>query len=355
MKKSKKTKRNLIVKALLLGLILTVCGVVAEAKGRKYGLFVGINEYSDMIPPLGGCVNDATKLRATLIAKYGFKAADTTLLTDAKATRDGIMGKIKAYEKLAGAGDLFVFHYSGHGSLFPDAESEEQDETKIIYYEETMPDGSVETYYPRDKYDSTLVPIDAEKATSGKPWKNMILDDELYALFSAFTKKGARVIFISDSCFSGSIARNEKNKYPERFVPLHKVFRAKSFDEVKITKPATTSRTTAPPQLGNLYLTLTAADANETALDGGSGEGPRMGLFTSNLVKALNAKGTTAMNYTQLMTKVGKTVSKIASEDMNHNQNPQLDARYGDPKTVIFTIPAAAAVKPPPGEKKKDR
>jgi hypothetical protein len=69
--------------------------------------------------------------------------------------------------------------------------------------------------------------------------------------------------------------------------------------------------------------------------------------------KALNAKGTTAMNYTQLMTNVGKTVSKIASEDMNHNQNPQLDARFGDPKIVIFTIPAAAAVKPPPGGKKK--
>ncbi len=347
MKKNIKAARCFLTKALMFGLILTVCAAVAEAKGRKFGLFVGINEYSGMIPPLGGCVNDAKNMKATLTAKYGFKAADTTLLTDAQATRDGIISKIKAYEKLAGAGDLFVFHYSGHGSLFPDAQSEEQDETKMIYYEATYPNGEVEIVYPRNKYDATLVPVDADETTSGKPWKNMILDDELYALFSGFTKKGARVVFISDSCFSGSIARNEKNKFPERFVPLHRVFGAKGFDDIKFRKPAKSNAVVKPPKLQGLYLTLTAANANETALDGAD-DVVRMGLFTSNLVKALNAKGAAQMTYAQLMTNVSKKVSDFAKNNLAHNQTPQLDASFGNPKAVIFTIPP---VKPTGGKK----
>ncbi len=83
MKKNIKAARCFLTKALMFGLVLTVCAAVAEAKGRKFGLFVGINEYSGMIPPLGGCVNDAKNMKTTLTAKYGFKAADTTLLTEA--------------------------------------------------------------------------------------------------------------------------------------------------------------------------------------------------------------------------------------------------------------------------------
>ncbi len=172
MKNKTQPKYRIIGKLLMFTLILFVgAAAVTEAKGRKYGLLVGINEYPEPINSLSGCVNDVTKMRAALIAGYGFKKADTTVLTDAEATRENIINKIKMYEKLVGAGDLFVFHYSGHGTLFPDANSEEQDETKMQFVEISY-GGESEVIFPRDKYDSAIVPVDADKETSGKPWQN---------------------------------------------------------------------------------------------------------------------------------------------------------------------------------------
>ena len=54
--------------------------------------------------------------------------------------RNAVLKAHKAAEPItiqcvAGAGDIFVFHYSGHGTLFPDANFEEQDETEMIYVE----------------------------------------------------------------------------------------------------------------------------------------------------------------------------------------------------------------------------
>src|SRR5688572_5999310 len=111
-------KHSFIGKALAIAFIAVVSVSAAEAKNRKYGLFVGINAYTGGINPLKGCVNDATKMREAITAKFGFQMADTTLLTDAAATRDGILSNLKKYEAVAGAGDVFVFHYSGHGTLF---------------------------------------------------------------------------------------------------------------------------------------------------------------------------------------------------------------------------------------------
>ena len=339
MNTNKNNMRSFFVKALMLGLLLTVGGTaVAEAKGRKFGLLVGINKYPDTIGQLGGCVNDVLKMKSTLTSRYGFKAADLTTLTDAQATRAAIIAKMQAYQKLAGAGDIFVMHYSGHGSLFPDAYSEIKDETKLLYYEDPE---SGEVVYPRGKYDANIVPVDGDKNTSGKPWGNLILDDELYNMFSAFTAKGAQVVFVSDSCFSGSIAKaTGKLAVKERFVPLHKVRGAKNFESLKFKEPATKGFESAPAttNMRGLYLTLTGANAEETALDGGT-PGVRMGLFTSNLVRILNTPTAAKMDYAQLMTSVNKDVSKYALDNLQHNQNPQLDASFGNPKSVIFSVP----------------
>ena len=76
-----------IYKLFAIAFIALIAVSAAEAKDRKFGLFVGINAYSGGISPLRGCVNDATKMREAMMTKFGFKAADTTLLTDAGATR----------------------------------------------------------------------------------------------------------------------------------------------------------------------------------------------------------------------------------------------------------------------------
>ena len=118
----KKQTKNL----LLLIVALALCAVAVEAKGRKYGLFVGVNNYPAP-NQLAGCENDAKEMQKILATKYGFKLADTTILLSAAATRKAIMDNLKLYAGKVEAGDIFVMHYSGHGSLFPDAMSEEQE------------------------------------------------------------------------------------------------------------------------------------------------------------------------------------------------------------------------------------
>lgn len=338
MYRNEKTVSRFLVKALMLGLILAACSLAADAKGKKFALLVGVNKYPDTIGQLGGCVNDVLKMKTTLTTRYGFVAANTTTLTDAQATRQAIIDKIKMYQGLAGAGDIFVMHYSGHGSLFPDEYSEVRDESKLLYYED--PDTG-EVVYPRGKYDANILPVDADGDSSGKPWGNLILDDELYAMFSEFTAKGAQVVFISDSCFSGSVARRDMGKdVKERFVPLSRVFHKKSYADLKFKKPAKQRTATAPPDLRGLYLTLSGANDTETALDGGTGA-VRMGLFTSKLVEALNKPAALKMNYAQLMTLVGQNVRDDALNKQHHNQNPRLETAYGNPGALIFSVPAA--------------
>lgn len=324
-------------KALMFAFVVFICIGSADAKGRKFGLFIGINEYDSS--PLYGCVNDAIKMQNTMTGKFGFMKSDTTLLLNKAATRKGIIDNIKKYEQTATDGDLFVVHYSGHGSLFPDKYSEEKDETKMFYYEDP---NTGEVYYPRDYYDSAIDPVDSHLKTSGKPWNNLILDDELYQMFAAFTQKGVQVVYVSDSCFSGSIAKDKNTKAAKRFLPLHRAFKVEKFEDIKFTAPKT-QRDAAPQQFNNLYLVLTGANVDETASDASDDPTLQMGLFTSNLVKTLNSPAAMKMTYSDLMANVSLKVATASTAA----QNPLLDARFGNSKSLIFSAPKPATSLPP--------
>ncbi len=332
-------KHYLFRTALTIAFISLIAVSATEAKNRKFGLFVGINAYSGGINPLKGCVNDATKMREAMMTKFGFKAVDTTLLTDAAATRDGILNNLKKYEALAGAGDLLVFHYSGHGTLFPDAYSEEQDETKMVYMEAPDDKGVMEVIYERDKYDSAIVPVDARLRTSGKPWRNLILDDELYAIFSAITRKGAQVVLISDSCHSGSIDKAKKSDARRRAESLATVFGVRRFSELDLKKSAMTRSTRTPPPANGLYLAMTGSKDDEFSLDATIGGVP-MGLFTATLLskmpKTVNPRK--PVSYESLMKIVGPAVAEQSGK-WDNNQNPQLNTEFGNPKMAIFSAP----------------
>ncbi|MEP7147376.1 MAG: caspase family protein [Acidobacteriota bacterium] len=334
---------SLIGKALAIAFIAFISVSTASAKNKKYGLFVGINQYDGGINPLKGCVNDATKMREAMMTKFGFKAADTTLLTDAAATRDGILNGLKKYQALAGVGDILVFHYSGHGTLFPDAYSEEQDETKMIYMEAPNDEGEMEVIYERDKYDSAIVPVDARSLTSGKPWRNLILDDELYEIFSAVTRKGAQAVLISDSCHSGSIDRAKKSEATPRVQTLAQVFGVRKFSDLDLKEPKMRRSTRTLPPAKGLYLAMTGSKDDEFSLDAEIGGVP-MGLFTStllaNMPKTVNSRKPVTTTYRQLMAAVSPAVAKQA-KTWDSNQNPQLNTEFGNPKMAIFSVPAA--------------
>lgn len=138
----------------------------------RYALCIGINDYPGTGSDLSGCVNDVRDWSAELKSR-GFQVR--TLL-DRAATGEAIRAAIRDTVAKAAKGDLVVIQYSGHGSYVDDVDGDE-------------PDGTDECICPHDI------------RTRGA-----ITDDELFQLYSA-KAPGVRLLVISDSCHSGSVAR----------------------------------------------------------------------------------------------------------------------------------------------------
>lgn len=138
----------------------------------KYALCIGINDYPGTDNDLSGCVNDANDWAAALKGR-GFNV-EKMLNKDAngKAIREAIKAVIGG----AKTGDSVVLQYSGHGSFVPDEDGDE-------------PDGTDECICP---YDITS--------------KGPITDDELFDLYND-KSRGVKLLVISDSCHSGTVAR----------------------------------------------------------------------------------------------------------------------------------------------------
>jgi hypothetical protein len=306
---------------------------------EKYAVLIGINDYPAGISKLRGCVNDAKNIHNALTTNFGFKTSNVSTLFDSAATRDGIINEIRKYQQKAGPGDLFVLAFSGHGTIFPDSKSEEQDETtafEVIYYGQVA--------YAKDRYDVSIVPYDARSASSGKPWRNLILDDELFNLFSGFTNKGAGVILISDSCHSGSIARGfDDPDNAVRFAPLEEAIGV-TLDDIE--EPADT-RSIGTRDMKGLYLSIGASRDEQTSLDFRNEEGSMAGLFTDVFIKTLKRlqnAGKRQPTYQEVYSLVAPEVSRIGRQK-NNPQDPQLDARFykGRLDTPIFGFMTAGS------------
>jgi hypothetical protein len=138
----------------------------------KRALCIGINDYPGTGSDLSGCVNDARDWAAMLNGR-GFQV--TTML-DADATKASMASALGELVRSAGSGDLVVITYSGHGTWVPDRDGDEPDQR-----------------------DEALCPYDINRG-------NVLIDDELYDIFQQ-RQRGARVLFISDSCHSGTVSR----------------------------------------------------------------------------------------------------------------------------------------------------
>lgn len=151
----------------------------AKSRGPKaVSVHLGLNtvasgHYGDNLAPLEFCISDAEAM-VDLAKARGF---DTTLLTDAKATRDALKTAMADAAAGLGAGDIFMLSYAGHGGQLPDFNGDELG----------GPD--------QDRLDETLCLFDGQ-----------LVDDELFALWSGF-KEGVRVVAVFDSCHSGSVVR----------------------------------------------------------------------------------------------------------------------------------------------------
>jgi hypothetical protein len=146
---------------------------------KGHALVIGLNEvdpvhYDGWDGALNVCEADANKM--TLFFKKQKFSSVTKLLTKS-ATRVNVITALDKLATDANTGDLVVIYYSGHGgNEIPDLNKDEDDPWS-------------------DRFDETWCLFDAQ-----------LIDDELYYHWRKF-KKGVRIILMSDSCFSGDIAK----------------------------------------------------------------------------------------------------------------------------------------------------
>jgi len=205
---------------------------------------------------LRACESDAEDMRRIGEAN-GF--APSILLTR-EATAEAVsVGIARAAEQL-GVGDIFLLSYSGHGGQVPDTNSDDeadaQDETWVLY-------------------------------------DRQLIDDELYALFARFLP-GVRILMLSDSCHSGSVARGifdaavphvieqamvDTDTPRTKDLPVdvqERTYRkhAAEYDHIQSENPSGERQ-----ELGANLLLISGCQDNQLSLDG-----DRNGLFTQQLL-----------------------------------------------------------------------
>lgn len=238
-----------VLPVLSFALAMAVLPAHGEAEtspvGTRRALLIGINEYQ-LFPNLRGAVNDIDLIESVLTTRYGFSEEHIQRVTDAEATRKGILEALDALAGRAEPDDVVYVHYSGHGSQQSDASGDE-------------PDG----------LDETLVPHDGR--TTDVP---DILDDELDEHLSRI--KARRVVVVLDSCHSGTATRSihvqTRSVPPDARHHLYERAGAQSRAVVPVT--------------GDRYLLLSATPPDQSALDGPI-DGRPYGLFSFSLGRAL--------------------------------------------------------------------
>jgi len=156
----------------------------SAAPPQKWALIVGVGDYRNYGDEeggdLAGAAGDARNMREVLLARWGFRAENVRLLTDADATRDAIRTALTEWlATRAQPGDLVVFYFSGHGSQTFDQDGDED-----------------------DGLDETICPTDALRNNASHDIK----DDELGGWLRGLPTRNVTVIL--DSCHSGTATRS---------------------------------------------------------------------------------------------------------------------------------------------------
>ncbi|MDE0522426.1 MAG: caspase family protein [Boseongicola sp.] len=161
-----------------------VCGIASGlpvASAGVYGLVVGIDGY-EHLNPLNGAVNDARDIRDAL---EGMAARDVRLLLDGEATREAVFRHWEELALLAGAGDVLVFHFAGHGGR------------QVA----TLRDG-------HEAKDNMFLLAGFRNAGEGALQR--IVDNEIGHMLAS--EEEATVVFVADSCFAGGMVRSMEDR-----------------------------------------------------------------------------------------------------------------------------------------------
>ncbi|MCH9739882.1 MAG: caspase family protein [Epsilonproteobacteria bacterium] len=160
---------------------------------KGISIHIGLNDvdeehYGSGVTPLETCEQDAIDMQELALAQ-NFKS--TFLLLSENATRAAVKASIKSASVELVSGDILFLSYSGHGGFVPDLSGDEEN----------------------DNLDETWCLYDGQ-----------LLDDELYELWAEF-EEDVRIVMLSDSCHSGTVAKANMFQDPDE--ATNKIFQPK--------------------------------------------------------------------------------------------------------------------------------
>ncbi|KAJ7627215.1 hypothetical protein FB45DRAFT_835485 [Roridomyces roridus] len=243
-------------------------------KPQVFALIVGINKYiaQDILPPLQGCVNDATLFKSFLdiYCKQNGRDLQAKVLLNEDATRSGILDAFTSHllnnpAIPDGRDTPMIFFFAGHGSRV------DATDNKLSM------DGKIETICPHD-----------EHAIINGKYVHGIPDYVLGALLLNLAyKKGDNITVILDSCHSSGIARKQlidADPGTPRS-PLHSSLPIPADLDRNLLVP--TGRLTSATQI---CVILAACKQTEPARESSTADDPTVhGRFTRTLVARLSA------------------------------------------------------------------
>lgn len=265
-----------------------------EAHMSKFALCIGINNYPGTENDLSGCVNDANDWAKELKGR-GF---DVKLLLDAVATKAAMISEMRKVIAAAKSKDVVVITFSGHGTWQPDDDDDE-----------------------KDKRDEALCPYDLKNG--------VLVDDDLFEVFD-LRSTGVRLIMISDSCHSGTVAKyapsiegNKRGKI--RYMPLA-LFEK---DEQKLMLAKRVQKAPAKGRSRAGALLLSGCQDTEYSYDASFGNRPN-GAFTRLALNALTnlAPSSTYLDWHRAI--------RSALPSMDYPQTPNIVATSAQKRWQIF-------------------
>jgi hypothetical protein len=138
-------------------------------------LLVGLNAYPDPANTLRGCINDVVQMSTLLQGGFGFDdVRQIRLLTNRRATTAAIKERLRWLLEGTSAGDVLVFHYSGHGAQVRDRNGDELE----------------------DGLDEMICPYDLD-------WDDPFTDDDLCDCLRGLAR-GVNLTVVLDCCHSGT-------------------------------------------------------------------------------------------------------------------------------------------------------
>ncbi|MGB4205131.1 MAG: caspase family protein [Bacteroidales bacterium] len=180
-------------KSIVLATIFLLLTLFAHAEKRALIIAVGDYDKETRWPSISS-ENDVPLIKNTLLNQK-FLEDNITIIRNEEATKEGILNAIEELYQKSKPGDIVVIHYSGHGQQVQDDNGDEAD-------------GLDESIAPYNAY--------AFYSKSRNYYgQNHITDDDLEIIINKFRNKlgkDGQLLFILDSCHSGSATRGGKTR-----------------------------------------------------------------------------------------------------------------------------------------------